>query len=69
MLLALAAAPPLRAIDPPPVLAAQPVLRVSPACPACGRAPAVVFPDLRTAPAAGEAPLVCLTCCPTTGHR
>jgi hypothetical protein len=41
-----------------------PAIRASSVCPNCGRSPAVVFPDLRTRAAAGEARLVCLECCP-----
>ena len=41
-----------------------PVVRVSTRCPSCGRAPAVVFPDLRPGVAPKDAPLVCLECCP-----
>jgi hypothetical protein len=63
MLLALAAAPPPPVIDPPPLRAAPPALRVSPACPACGRPQAVVFPDLRTKTPGGTPTLVCLACC------
>jgi hypothetical protein len=41
-----------------------PALRSSPRCPGCGRAPAVVFPDLRAGGPPPDAPRVCLDCCP-----
>lgn len=57
----------LRPIPPPPLVAERtldsvPAVRLSPACPNCGRAPAVVFPALCVGK---DAPLVCLACCPT----
>jgi hypothetical protein len=39
-------------------------LRSSPQCPGCGRARAVVFPDLRAGGPPADAPHVCLDCCP-----
>jgi hypothetical protein len=37
---------------------------LKPACPNCGRGPAVVFPALAGGQAAGKPKLVCLLCCP-----
>jgi len=46
--------------------AVQAAVRARPACPACGREPAVVFPLLAAGagPRPDAAPLVCLDCCP-----
>jgi hypothetical protein len=57
--------PPLRGpVRHSPFGNAPPAVRLTARCPACGRGPAVVFPDVRAGGAAAAARRVCLDCCP-----